>query len=128
MSDVGLSHKRAGEKEDALDMANESKMSDRPFRWRTLIEVAVIAAAIYIAIGAPGLFTASTTSDQVQKDVPIARAKAETLVYPSKGLQCPRRDFGIHILSSSPLVIYIDDFLSDSEADHLVDIRQVNIL
>jgi len=98
-------------------------MSDRPFRWRTLIEVAVIAAAIYIAMGAPGLFTTSTTSSPAEKDVPIARAKAETLVYPSKGLQCARRNYDVHVLSTSPLVIYIDGFLSDSEAGHLVDIR-----
>lgn len=30
-----------------------------------------------------------------------------------------------HILSHDPLVIYIENFLSDSEADHLVDVRWV---
>lgn len=28
-----------------------------------------------------------------------------------------------HILSHDPLVIYIENFLSDTEADHLVDVR-----
>lgn len=31
--------------------------------------------------------------------------------------------YRLHILSQSPLVIYIEDFLSKKEADHLVNIR-----
>ncbi|KAL4916322.1 oxidoreductase [Aspergillus aurantiobrunneus] len=34
--------------------------------------------------------------------------------------------YRVHILAQSPLVIYIEDFLSDSEADHLVNISVPN--
>lgn len=38
---------------------------------------------------------------------------------------CPGAEYKVHILSHEPLVIYIENFLSDDEADHLVDIRYV---
>ena len=100
-------------------------MSEKPFRWRTIIEVAVISIGLYIFLGAPGL-TSSTgkKSTTGENDTPVPQAKAESLVYPdTKNLQCPEHDYDIHIFSADPLVIYIDGFLSDEEARHLVDIR-----
>lgn len=40
-------------------------------------------------------------------------------------VDCPGETAGyqVHLLSRAPLVIYIENFLSDDEADHLVDIR-----
>lgn len=39
-------------------------------------------------------------------------------------LKCARPDaYQVHMLSREPLVIYVENFLSDAEADHLVDIR-----
>ena len=96
------------------------------FRWRTIIEVGVISAVIYVFLGAPGLPIGFLTSSSSEQDVPVARAKIENLVYPDKGLQCPRHEFDIHVFSATPLVIYIDGFLSDNEAQHLVDVRYVN--
>jgi prolyl 4-hydroxylase len=99
-------------------------MSNLPFRWRTIFEVAVISAVIYVVIGTPGLPASFKPSfSSTEQDVPVARAKAESLVYPSKHLQCPRHDFDVHFFSTDPLVMYIDGFLSESEAEHLVDIR-----
>lgn len=104
-------------------------MSNQPFRWRTIVEVAAISAVIYVLVGTPGLpasFRSSFSSPE--QDVPVARAKAESLVYPSKGLQCPQHDFDVHFFSTDPLVMYIDGFLSDSEAEHMVAIRYVHRL
>lgn len=39
-------------------------------------------------------------------------------------LNCAWPDaYQVHILSREPLVIYIENLLSDAEADHLVDVR-----
>jgi prolyl 4-hydroxylase len=54
-------------------------------------------------------------------EVPIL--DAEKLVFPEKDLFCPQHSFGTHILSTEPLVVYISGFLSEQEADHLVQIR-----
>ena len=102
-------------------------MSSEPsFRWRTVIEVGLISAVIYIFLGTPGLRFSSNENSSTHSEVPIAKAKAETLVYPAKDLECPRHEFDIHIFSTSPLVVYLDGFLSDAEAEHLVDIRFVH--
>ena len=95
------------------------------FRWRTIIEVAVISIVIYIFIGTPGISNTFLTSTTTENDVPDIQAKAESLVYPDLSLTCPKHDVDIHIFSTSPLVIYVDGFLSSSEAQHLVDIRYV---
>ena len=98
-------------------------MSSRSFRWRTVLEVAVISIVIYVFLGTPGLPSSSKSESSIEKDVPVARAKTESLVYPDKNLKCPQHNFDIHVFSTSPLVVYIDGFVSDSEAEHLVDIR-----
>ena len=98
-------------------MANDS------FRYRTFVEIGIIALVIYYLIGTPGL-SSSSSANSTQKDdnVPVARAKIESLVYPEKDLKCPDHSYKtIHIFSSSPLIIYIDGFLSPSEADHLIN-------
>ena len=56
-------------------------------------------------------------------EVPIL--DAEKLVFPEKDLSCPTHSFETHILSTEPLVVYISGFLSEQEADHLVEIRYV---
>ena len=100
-------------------------MSSQPasFRWRTIVEVAVISVIIYLFLGTPGLPSSSTSESKGQNDVPLGRAKVESLVYPDKDLRCQKNEFDIHIFSTSPLVIYLDGFLSEAEADHLIDIR-----
>ncbi|KAK4508504.1 hypothetical protein PRZ48_002243 [Zasmidium cellare] len=97
-------------------------MAGKGFRYRTILEVAIIAVVIYVLIGTPG-FSATTNSKSVstkQHEVPVAKAKIEQLVYPSKDLNCPRHDYNVHIFSTSPLVLYIDGFLSNEEVDHLI--------
>lgn len=40
-------------------------------------------------------------------------------------VNCPSETAGyqVHLLSRAPLIIYIENFVSGDEADHLVDIR-----
>lgn len=107
-------------------------MAQEPsFRYRTILEVAIISLVIYYFLGTPGFSssstsTASSTSRIKEPEVPEAKAQIESLVYPDRDLQCPAHLFkNIHIFSASPLVIYIDGFLSEAEADHLVAISFV---
>lgn len=98
-------------------------MSSQGFRWRTIVEVAIVAVIIYLAIGSPGLSSTENSSQSNEDNVPSARAKVETLVYPDRDLRCTEHIFDVHVLSTSPLVIYIDGFVSEAEAQHLIDIR-----
>jgi prolyl 4-hydroxylase len=99
--------------------------SQSSFRWRTIVEVAAISVVIYIFLGAPGLSSSESGKSTVQDDVPLARAKVESLVYPDKDLKCPRHELDVHIFSASPLVVYLDGFLNNEEAEHLIDIRYI---
>ena len=38
-------------------------------------------------------------------------------------LSCPSHNFNTHILSHEPLIIYIENFLSAAESQHLLQIR-----
>ena len=96
--------------------------SNDSFRWRTVLEVAGISAIIYVLLGAPGI-PASIWPENVPVHEASPRAKIESLVFPSEGLQCPRHEYDVHVFSASPLIIYVDGFLSSGEAKHLVDMR-----
>lgn len=108
-------------------MANESRI------YRTALEMAIISMVIYILVGAPGISSLSSSSSHDNSDSDSAtsglfsnsdkKVKIEHLVYPSKNLTCPKHDYTTHIFSTSPLVIYIEDFLSAEEVEHLIALR-----
>lgn len=113
-------------------MANESRI------YRTALEMAIISMVIYILVGAPGISSSSSPSsssssshDNSDSDSATSglfsnsdkKVKIEHLVYPSKNLTCPKHDYTTHIFSISPLVIYIEDFLSAEEVEHLIALR-----
>lgn len=108
-------------------MANESRL------YRTALEMAIISMVIYILVGAPGISSLSSSSSHDNSDSNSAtsglfsnsdkKVKIEHLVYPSKNLTCPKHDYTTHIFSTSPLVIYIEDFLSAEEVEHLIALR-----
>jgi prolyl 4-hydroxylase len=47
----------------------------------------------------------------------------ESFIATDEPISCPGHSFNPHILSHEPLVIYIEEFLSDSESQHLLEIR-----
>ena len=50
--------------------------------------------------------------------------KLENLVIPEEDLQCREHTYkGVYVLSREPLVVYIEGFLNDEEARHIVDQR-----
>lgn len=38
-------------------------------------------------------------------------------------VNCPADDYHVHIFSRTPLIIYVENFVSQEEADHLVTVR-----
>lgn len=98
--------------------------NDSGFRWRTVAEVGLVSAVIYFLLGTPGLpsnliFSSSSTD----KTVSTSQVKVESLVYPEKNIECKSHNYDIHVLSTAPLIIYIDGFLSNDESEHLIDMR-----
>lgn len=101
------------------------------FRYRTIVEVAIISLIIYYFLFTSGLSTSSSSSasnhDVQEPAASQSRAKIESLVTSDPNLNCaPHRFQNVHILCTSPLVIYIDGFLSNAEADHLINISSVS--
>jgi hypothetical protein len=91
-------------------------------RLSTTIQYLFIGAIGYILAGAPlsrSLFSASK-QDPTEG---ISLEKGASLVIPEDNLTCPHHAYNVHILSRDPLVIYIQSFLSNEEAEHLVRIR-----
>lgn len=43
-----------------------------------------------------------------------------SLISPDEVLNCSSHSYNVHIFSRAPLVIYIESFLSDDEASHMV--------
>lgn len=52
--------------------------------------------------------------------------KSDSLVFPDDDLVCEPHAYNIRVLSREPLVVYIDGFLSQKEADHTVNIANDN--
>ncbi|KAK0899202.1 hypothetical protein LTR02_009813 [Friedmanniomyces endolithicus] len=101
------------------------------FRWRTPLEVALVSTIIYVLLGTPGLPTwiwpeptPATTPGGHQ--APPTTNRSDSLVNPDPNLQCPEHNYRTHIFSTTPLIIYIDDFLSPEETAHLIDISAPN--
>jgi hypothetical protein len=90
----------------------------------SIIQYTVFGVFAYILAGAPLLSIFSSNSDSGVK-TQLSSAQAETLVFPEKGLQCPEHKYAVNILSREPLVVYIEGFLSDEEATHVVRMRWV---
>ncbi|ODM19330.1 hypothetical protein SI65_05948 [Aspergillus cristatus] len=66
--------------------------------------------------------------DAEGNEIPALNLEDDSFISPEDDvpLNCPQREPGedlkVHILSRDPLVIYIENFLTEKEADHLVDV------
>lgn len=101
----------------------------------TVVSWIIYLIPIYIFVFAPLLrqfFPESPEAElddvdyDIDTDLP-SHLKDDSFISPEDGVpfHCPAgsNDYKIHILALEPLVIYIEDFLKDWEADHLVDVR-----
>lgn len=46
-----------------------------------------------------------------------------SLIVPEENVSCPAYNFDVHILSQDPLILYLPEFITGDEADHLVKSR-----
>jgi prolyl 4-hydroxylase len=101
-------------------------MNSQLYHPATLLQYAVILAAIYVFLNGPfsGVSQGQSSSDE-SYDIPLSQEKADQLVYPDTGLQCDTHPYNVHIFSRSPLVIYIPNFISKVESKHMIEIRYI---
>lgn len=89
----------------------------------SIIQYVLLGALGYILAGAPlSRFLFGSLSERSHQEE-LSFEKSESLVIPEQNLSCPHHAYNIHLFSKEPLVIYIESFLSDEEAEHLVRIR-----
>ncbi|OJJ51674.1 hypothetical protein ASPZODRAFT_12487 [Penicilliopsis zonata CBS 506.65] len=100
----------------------------------TLLSWLFYLIPVYLFIGAPlfrQIFPDSNTPQSASTSRPssifedsetIAKPHDDTFLSPDNGedLTCPGENYHVHLLRRDPLVIYIEGFVSEEEADHLV--------
>jgi prolyl 4-hydroxylase len=108
-------------------MHSSSSSSSSLSSLSSLIQYAFFAAIVYILAGAPlSSLISDASSASTQRDGNIGQEKLENLVIPEKNLTCVNHAYkGVYVLGREPLVVYIEGFLSDEEASHVVDTRFV---
>lgn len=100
-------------------MAQSSSLS-------TFVQYAVLAILGYILAGAPLSTIFSDDSGSSRSSASSASRqlfsgdKVEQLVVPDPGLECEEHGYRIHVFSREPLVVYIEGFVSEREAGHVV--------
>jgi prolyl 4-hydroxylase len=106
-----------------------SSFSSSSFSVSSIVQYAFFAAVLYVLAGAPlsSVFGGSDSGEQGSSAADTSVKKLENLVFPEKNLSCAEHAYkGVHVLSREPLVLYIDGFLSEEEARHVVGARFVN--
>ncbi|OCK95458.1 uncharacterized protein K441DRAFT_658884 [Cenococcum geophilum 1.58] len=89
----------------------------------TTVQYLFIGAIGYILAGAP---LSRSLFGERKQDPPeeISFEKSASLAISEDNLTCPHHAYNVHIFSRDPLVIYIQSFLSNEEAEHLVRVSE----
>ena len=103
------------------------------FSLGSILQYVVLGVLAYVLAGAPLLTILTGSTGEVKKSragyarpPPLSHEKASELVIPESNLACGEHSFrGVHVLSREPLVVYLEGFLSEDEAQHVVDSRYV---
>src|SRR5271170_7612169 len=82
--------------------------------------VLIVYLLVYLPLSRPP--SSQVTADAECDQETLSRL-SDHVVRLSTNISCPEHLYNVHILNRDPLVIYIPHFLSDGEADHLVNIR-----
>lgn len=94
----------------------------------SIVQYAFFAAVLYVLAGAPlsTVFGTSYSGGEGSAAADTSVEKLENLVIPDRNLTCAEHAYrGVHVLSREPLVVYIDGFLSEQDARHVVGARFV---
>jgi len=82
--------------------------------------VLIVYLLVYLPLSRPPSSPVATDAKCEQET--LSRL-SDYVVRLSSNSSCPKHLYNVHILNRDPLVIYIPHFLTDEEADHLVNIR-----
>jgi prolyl 4-hydroxylase len=97
------------------------------FRWRTVFEYLLLSIPLYIFVGSPLLKVLAPSYFGSDGDANYQSFEnTDALVFPDSDLVCPPHPYNVRVLSREPLVVYIDGFLSEKEADHMVKAAYVS--
>jgi prolyl 4-hydroxylase len=68
-------------------------------------------------------------SDEDDQLLPGLNTTDDSFISPEGNIpvHCPGDDYRIHLFSRTPLIIYVENFVSPEEADHLVTVRFVTL-
>jgi len=89
----------------------------------SLLEYAILAIPLYLFAIGPlirTLFPSSSSSDPTYQSF----EKTDKLIIPDDTLQCPPHQYTTYIAHHDPLVIYVENFLSDAETQHIVQLAE----
>ena len=110
--------------------SSTTSASSSGFSLASLVQYVVLAGVAYFLAGAPlssSLTTSTSPSSTAHSAAGNAAAesrKPDSLVIPEANLTCsPHAYRGVYVLSREPLVVYIEGFLSDTEAKEVVQTR-----
>ncbi|KAF2683433.1 hypothetical protein K458DRAFT_305515 [Lentithecium fluviatile CBS 122367] len=110
-------------------------MAGQSFSLGTLVQYVLIAVIGYVLAGAPfiSIFTGEGDSarrrarDGFGKGIQVSKEKLDSLIAPERNLSCAEYGVnyrGVHVLRREPLVVYIEGFLGDGEADEVVSVSE----
>jgi hypothetical protein len=105
-----------------------SSVPSSSFSVSSVLQYTLFAVVLYVLAGAPlsSVFGGSYSGEQGSGAADTSVEKLENLVIPEKNLSCAEHAYkGVHVLSREPLVLYIDGFLGEGEARHVVGARFV---
>lgn len=102
--------------------------SSLPLSFSAILQYALIAGVAYVLAGAPLLSAITSYSGTTPRDANAGSTssldKLDSLAIPEVDLSCPEHSHqGVFVLSRDPLVVYIEGFLSDVEAEEIVKLR-----
>ena len=96
------------------------------FKLHSIVEYFLLSAALYIFVLSPLLRTYfPSLIPESQESSYESFEKTDSLIIPDPNLICDPHNYNVHILSREPLVVYIEGFLSQDEAEHLVNVSYV---
>jgi prolyl 4-hydroxylase len=117
----------------ASSRSSSSSSSGSSFSAFTLVQYAFFGLVAYVLAGAPLrniLFSTDRgESYSFARDAgagSMSPQRLDSLVIPDASLTCDAHAFkSVHVLSREPLVVYIEGFLGEKEADEVVELRYV---
>ncbi|KAF2710542.1 hypothetical protein K504DRAFT_476484 [Pleomassaria siparia CBS 279.74] len=92
----------------------------------TFVQYIVFGLFAYILAGAPSfsLLSSSDHGSITGGNNRFSGDLAESLVFPEKNLSCVEHGYKVHLLSTEPLIVYIEEFLTGEEAEHVVQMSE----